>query len=103
MQTNGHPLHCEVCEVVSGSMVCAGADVGAAAAAANAEEIDIGDVDDELDDADEDGSATAQPKGEESMFAAVEIHNFDPTGGEKPEQEGDSKTVPEAIANVFRQ
>ena len=41
-------------------------------------------------------------KGEESMFAPVEIHNFDLTGG-RPERDDDSKMVPEAITNVFRQ
>ncbi|CAL5222243.1 g4577 [Coccomyxa viridis] len=85
----------------------AGADSGAAPAAANAEEIDIDDVDDEPEDADVAGdagdSATGQPKAEESMFAPVEIHNFNPTGGGRPEQDDDSKAMPEAIANVFRQ
>lgn len=92
---------------MSGGTVCAGADSGAAPAAANAEEIDIDDVDDEPEDADVAGdagdSATGQPKAEESMFAPVEIHNFNPTGGGRPEQDDDSKAMPEAIANVFRQ
>ena len=87
-------------------MCCAGADARAAASTANAEEIDIDDVDDELEDAvngdiDAGGLVPAQPKAEESMFAPVEMHNFDPTGGGKPEQIDDSKAVPEAIANVF--
>ena len=104
----GQSGHCGGTRDVSGGTVYAGADSGAAAAAANAEEIDIDDVDDELEDADDGAggagdSATAQPMADESMFASVEIHNFDPTGGGMPERDDDSKAVPEAIANVFRQ
>ena len=87
----------------------AGTEPGAAAAAANAEEIDIDEEEDELEDAgdgDDRGSndsAAAQLVAEESMFAPVEIHNFDPTGRGRPESDGGTSAVPEAIANVFRQ
>ena len=78
------------------------------AAAANAEEIDIDDVEGELEASDDDerdvnGPAAAQPMADESMFAPVEIHNFDPVGGETLEREGGTSAVPEAIANVLQQ
>ena len=88
--------------------VTAGSDTGAAvaSAAANSEEIDLDDVEIELEDSgdddrdqDVDGAAAA----EESMFAPVEIHNFDPTGSAGAQRDGSSDAIPEALANILRQ
>ena len=87
----------------------------AAAAAVNDEEIDIDGVDEDsgdsetelaADDVDINESAAAgrEAQADESMFAPVEMHNYDPTGASAHASvAGPPGLVPEALANALRQ
>ena len=87
----------------------------AAAAAVNDEEIDIDGVDEDsgdsetelaADDVDINESAAAgrEAQADESMFAPVEMHNYDPTGASADASvAGPPGLVPEALANALRQ
>jgi hypothetical protein len=97
---------------------------GATAPVANSEEIDIDDVDEEddlVEDFVDDGRAAGQGSGqdcsesaaaagdarqelaaEESMFAPVELHNYNPHGAAAEIAEtGDSGALPEALSNAL--
>lgn len=87
----------------------------AAGAAANSEEIDLDGIEEDFEDSGDNdrveksrehviGSAEAEAEAEreESMFAPVEIHNFDPAAAADSGREGEAAAVPEALVNALR-